>query len=262
MSNLKIIEVDGLDVLPAETIQDIVGSVSQTGCVLVRQMGNAPVTHTLALSRLGSHFGHPIRHRLSDENGVHPIRNIRGYPSYANTTNAELLLHTDGSFEENPPKVMLISCEIPAPSGGQTRICFARSLHDRLLQDFPSELAGLWRDDSFTIRRDDRRSSKPVFKRVGRDRIAITFRFGNDVEIDIHPEAANGYRRIVSLLGDPANFIEFKLQSNEILAFDNTAVLHGRTDFASDAGRVLHGLWLDGQPAGGSLLLGFPCEAA
>ncbi len=262
MPKLPIIEVDSLDDIPADATHLVVDRVSQAGCVLVRQRGEAKVDHSLALSRLGRHFGTPIRHRLSDDNGVHPIRNIPGYPSYANTTNADLLLHTDGSFEESPPQVMLISCETPAPAGGHTRICFARDLYGRLLRDFPSELEGLWLDDSFTIRRDDRRSSKPVFRPVGDDRIAITFRFGSDVQIDVRPEAQSGYRRIVSLLGDPANFIEFKLQANEILVFDNTAVLHGRTDFAPDAGRVLHGLWLDGKPAGHSLALGFPRDAA
>lgn len=262
MSSLPVIEVDSLDVMPADEIHDIVSGVSRWGCVLIRQSGAAAVDHSRVLARLGRHFGNPIRHRLSDENGVHPIRAMPGYPSYANTTSADLLLHTDGSFEENPPKVMLISCERPAAVGGHSRICFGRQLFDRLSREFPEELEGLWHGDSFTIRRDDRKSSKPVFKQVGGDRIAITFRFGSDVEIEVHPQAARGYQRIVSLLSDPANFIEFKLGTNEILAFDNTAVLHGRTDFPADSGRILHGLWLDGEPAAGRLALGFQRDAA
>jgi alpha-ketoglutarate-dependent taurine dioxygenase len=95
---------------------------------------------------------------------------------------------------------------------------------------------------------------------VGDGRIAITFRFGDDVEIVVRPEAASGYQRIVSMLKDPANFLEFRLQPNEILAFDNTAVLHGRTDYPLGTNRVLHGLWLDGAPEGGGLVLGFQYE--
>ena len=262
MPKLRTIEVDNLEEIPAAVVAEIVSTVSEDGCVVVRQTGAGAVDHSRALARLGRHCGSPIRHKLSDDNGVHPIRTIPGYPSYANTTSADLLLHTDGSFEESPPKVMLISCETPAPVGGHSRICFGRDLYDRLRRDHPTELDGLWLDDSFTIRRDDRKSSKPVFKRVEHDRVAITFRFGRDVEIDVRPESANGYNRIVSLLGEPSSFVEFKLQANEILVFDNTAVLHGRTDFAPDSGRVLHGLWLDGRPAGRALPLGFAVPAA
>lgn len=260
MPKLQIIIVEDLEEIPASTVRKIVDAVSQTGCVIVRQKDGGAVNHSLALARLGRHFGSPIRHKLSDENGVHPIRTIPGYPSYANTTNADLLLHTDGSFEENPPKVMLISCERPAPVGGDSRVCFASELYETMRRDYPDELPGLWLADSFTIQRDDRKASKPVFKAVGKNRIAITFRFGGDVEVILRPEAAKGFNRIVSLLNDPANFIEFKLQENEILVFDNTAVLHGRTDFPPDSGRVLHGLWLDGLPREGSLTFGFAGE--
>jgi alpha-ketoglutarate-dependent taurine dioxygenase len=260
VSILRRIEVASLENIRDHDAKEIVAAVSQEGCVIVQQKGEAPVNHSQALARLGRHFGKPIRHRLSDENGVHPIRTIPGYASYANTTSADLLLHTDGSFEEHPPRVMLMSCEMPAASGGHTRICFARDIHSRLSQNFPADIAGLWLPDSFTIRRDDRKSSKPVFRHVGNGRIAISFRFGNDVEIEVRPEAASGYQRIVSLLSDPANFLEFKLQRNELLAFDNTAVLHGRTDFPAGSGRILHGLWLDGAPENGELTLGFSGE--
>lgn len=151
---------------------------------------------------------------------------------------------------------MLISCETPSPSGGHTRICFARDVFNAVKRAAPEDMAGLWRTDSFTIRRDDRKSSKPVFRSVG-DRIAMTFRFGSDVVIDVHPEARAGYERIVKLVSSPENFLEFKLKSNEILVFDNAAVLHGRTDFPPGSGRVLHGLWLDGRPNGEALPLGF-----
>lgn len=254
---IETIDLDNLEVVTASQAKQIVDAVCTSGCLLIKSRSKAAIDHSEALSRLGRYFGRAIRHRLSDDNGVHPIRAMAGYPSYANTTNADLLLHTDGSFEEHPPQIMLMSCEQPAPSGGHSRICFAHHMYDILTTEFPEELPGLWLDDSFTIRRDDRRSSKPVFKKTTHGRIAMTFRFGSDVEISVHPEAERGYARIVALLSDPANFAEFKLQANEMLAFDNTAVLHGRTDFPPGCGRVLHGLWLDGAPGGNPLPLGF-----
>lgn len=254
---IETIELDNLEDMNADEVRQIVGAVCAAGCLLITSKQTDAINHSSVLSRLGQHFGRPIRHRLSDDNGVHPIRAIAGYPSYANTTNADLLLHTDGSFEENPPQVMLMSCEQPAPNGGHSRICFAHHILGILKQHHPDELPGLWLRDSFTIRRDDRKSSKPVFRKTPQGRIAMTFRFGSDVDIAVHPEAERGYARIVKLLSDPANFVEFKLQANQILAFDNTAVLHGRTDFPPGCGRALHGLWLDGAPDGKPLPLGF-----
>jgi alpha-ketoglutarate-dependent taurine dioxygenase len=257
LSNLLTFDVDDVENLAPRIVTDIVNGLCSRGCVVVRQKSKIPINHSVALSRLGQHFGWPIPHRLSDERGVHPIRTIAGLPSYANTTNADLLLHTDGSFEERPPQVMLISCEHPAAVGGNTRICFASDIFLKIKAERPEFLHALSLENSFTIRRDNRASAKPVFKQLGNGRMAMTFRYGSDVQISVHPEAQKGYDFIVRLLADPSHFMEFKLHTNEVLVFDNTAVLHGRTEFPPDSGRILHGLWLDGRPADNDLALGF-----
>lgn len=213
--------------------------------VICQQAALSSERISLALADVGRFFGAPIFHKLSDAAGVHPIRGIPGYPQYANTTSAGLLLHTDGSFEVRPPKVMLMYCESPADYGGLSLICQAGDIYAHLEREHPSALAGLFRPDAFVICRDDRRASRAVFTRVG-DRIHMTFRYGHDVNLQIHPEAKSGFKAIAAYIGDPANCLEFGLAPGEVLISDNTRVLHGRTAFPQGSQRILHGLWCDG----------------
>jgi alpha-ketoglutarate-dependent taurine dioxygenase len=221
----------------------------QEGAVLVAPAVDEEVDASLALSHLGKEFGAPIFHKLSDENGVHPIRSIPGYSSYANTTSADLLLHTDGSFEAHSPRVMLMLCEQPARSGGLSRICHGAAIYAHLTSNHRGSIDGLMRPDAFSVRRDDRVASKPVFKLEG-GRMIVTFRYGIDVDIQVHPKARAGFQAIVDFLEAPGNYCEFLLARHELLVLDNTRVLHGRTAFPAGDPRILHGLWLDGRASG------------
>jgi alpha-ketoglutarate-dependent taurine dioxygenase len=218
----------------------------QEGAVLVAPALDEEVDPSLVLSRLGKEFGAPIFHNLSDENGVHPIRSIPGYSSYANTTSADLLLHTDGSFETHSPRVMLMLCEQPAQKGGLSRICHGAAIYSHLTNKHHGSIDGLMRPDAFSVRRDDRVASKPVF-RLESGRMIVTFRYGSDVDIQVHPEARAGFQAIVDFLEVPGNYCEFLLARHELLILDNTRVLHGRTAFPPGDPRILHGLWLDGR---------------
>lgn len=240
---LAVQHVSGLS---AEEIARMHELFRQEGAVLISPVNEEAVDYSLVLSYLGKQFGGPIFHKLSDERGVHPIRNIRGYASYANTTSADLLLHTDGSFEAFSPRAMLMLCETPAKNGGKSRICHGAAIYAHLLSHYPDSIDGLMRPDAFSIRRDDRVASKPVFKREG-DRMIVTFRYGKDVDIQVHPEARRGFQAVVEFLELPGNYCEFRLARHELLVLDNARVLHGRTAFPPDEPRILHGLWLDGR---------------
>ena len=237
--------VGALDAPTLEERHSVCHALTRHGCVHVTGLVCGLMDPSRITAGWGVMFGQPIHHRLSDERGVHPIRNIPGYPSYANTTSADLLLHTDGSFEPNSPLAMLLLCEKPAGAGGLTRICDAEAILRHLVKNHPETLPGLYLPDAFTIRRDDRQSAKPVFRQCG-DRTIFTFRFGSDVKIDVHPRAREGFAQIEAYLRDPAHFAEFRLERGDLLIVDNSRVLHGRTEFPQDSDRMLHGLWLDG----------------
>ena len=99
------------------------------------------------------------------------------------------------------------------------------------------------------MKRDDRKKTTSVFRKVG-DRIQITYRYGSDIVIDIHPKARPGFEAIEYFLTRPDKYVEFKLNRNQIFVFDNTRVLHGITAFPQDSDRSLYGLWCDGKSVG------------
>jgi alpha-ketoglutarate-dependent taurine dioxygenase len=211
-------------------LKSMIDCFRSAGCVRVKPKETLPPELiSPSLAALGAKFGGVVRHRLSDTAGVHPIRQLPGYPQYANTTSADLLLHTDGSFEKFPPRAMLIYCEKPAEQGGLSRICAGREVYRFLRQD-QQVLQELFRPDAFTIRRDDRESSRAVFEQEG-ERLLMAFRYGHDVSLKVHPNAKQGFDAIVEFVSDPKNYDEFLLQKGELLLFDNTSVLHGRTEF-------------------------------
>ena len=198
-----------------------------------------------ALGILGTHFGGVVPHNLSAPNGVHPIAHIPGL-NYANTTCEALHLHTDGSFEQNPPKVMLIYCERPSPTGGETRLAWAEDVYSHLAGEFPDSVGGLFRQDAFRVTRGDRCAQRAVFSEVD-DRLQIAFRSGAGVSIRLHPDAQAGFAKIESFLSDPRNYVQFRLERKQAIVVDNTRMLHGRAAFGADSKRQLWGLWCDGE---------------
>ena len=73
----------------------------------------------LSLPRL---LGNIVRQNQSDEQGIFPIRVMPNFSEYANSNNRDLALHTDGSFEKIPPKVIAMYCEVAAKEGGLTQL--------------------------------------------------------------------------------------------------------------------------------------------
>lgn len=243
-----LITVENIENMSPDQAAEVAGMMNAHGCVQIIQSGRKsdPVT---SLRILGQRFGKPIFHKLSDPYGIHPIRYIPGYPEYANANVEELGLHTDGSFEQIPPAVMMIHCEIPAALGGDSTLASGEMLYHHLRISFPDYLLALQLPNAFTIIRDDRSAERAVFTRIG-ERLRIAYRSGNDVRINIHPDAVDAFEYVRKWLLDGDNFMQFKLASGDTLIFDNTRMLHGRTAFERTDRRTLHGLWCDGSMCG------------
>lgn len=219
--------------------------MNRFGCVHIRQSGDATGAVD-SLRQLSKPFGQPIFHKLSDQHGIHPIRYIPGYPEYANANVEELGLHTDGSFEQVPPTYMLMYCEQPAEEGGDSRLASGDELFWHLRDKHQDYLATLCKPSAFKITRDDRTAKRAVFTSVN-GRLRLAYRSGNDIRLEIDPEAVTGFKYIQRWLQDPVNFVDFKLRSGETLIFDNTRMLHGRGAFPRESSRSMYGLWCDGQ---------------
>ena len=224
---------------------ELLATINRFGCVHIRQTSETtgPVE---SLRQLGARFGAPIFHKLSDQLGIHPIRYIPGYPEYANANVEDLDLHTDGSFEKTPPSFMLMYCERPAEEGGDSKLASGDRLFHHLRTELPEYLSVLSKPAVFTITRDDRRAQQSVFTTV-EGRVRIAYRSGKDSRLEIDPEAADAFRYVGAWLRHPSNYVTFRLGPGDILVFDNTRMLHGRSAFSRKSARSLHGLWCDGR---------------
>ena len=166
-------------------------------------------------------------------------------------------IHTDGAFENQSPKLLLMHCEQPDVSGGVTQLAYAENVYAHLQKNFPDTLSGLFRSDAFSVKRDDRQASNAVFESKD-GAIHMIFRSGKDIPISVHVEASKGYSEICNYLADPSNYIEFRLEARQTLILDNTRALHGRTRFPETSSRRLYALWCDINPAFSSMFrLGF-----
>lgn len=236
----EIFQVTSLESLTISEQQAIYRQVDAAGYLIVKEAKASPPQAALAsICRL---FGAPVQHEMSDPSGIHPVEFINGHPDYANTRNDDLALHTDGSFEQQPPEIMFLYCEHPAREGGVTCLALADDIYRHLSLVDSNLLSGLFKDNAYTAKRDEKTATHPIF-RDDSGWLRMVFRAGQAIPITIDEDAQRGVAEIERFLGVESNIVRVKLESNQLLILDNTRVLHGRTAFSRDSGRKLHGLW-------------------
>ena len=83
-------------------------------------------------------------HRDADADGVTVITKTRDESSgYTGFTDAELIPHTDGSAESNPPGLLLLACQQAADEGGSTRVVDGARVTRALADQHPAALGPL-----------------------------------------------------------------------------------------------------------------------
>ena len=76
------------------------------------------------------------------------------YGTRGSHTSVELVFHTDNAFARMLPDYVGLLCRNPAKSGGVSRFCSLYSVHQRLLQQYPGQLARLYQPMLSTARRN------------------------------------------------------------------------------------------------------------
>jgi alpha-ketoglutarate-dependent taurine dioxygenase len=187
-------------------------------------------------------------HQNSNKDGIVPVTYSPGSPVSLVTTNEMAPMHTDGSFEIEPPKLVALQCEVPAKIGGISQIVYAQSVYEYLAETYPEELQNLFNVESFFVKLSDRKASHYIFKKLEENKISMIFRSeAGGATLEISPKVQNIFQAIKDYVNNPKNQLMFKLKANQILVLDNTSVLHGRTAFSKDEVRKLNKLWFDGK---------------
>lgn len=197
------------------------------------------------LLSLSQYFGNIIYHDHSDLDGIVSVFPRDGCPSYVNTTTDDLPLHTDCSFAEFPPKIVVLQCEIAANSGGLSRLGDGQLVYRYLAQEKPSELSALFDPHAMTVQRVTQQATKPIFEEH-QGRIYMRFRSDNAVNISVKPEAISAFKEIKIFFENSHHQSIFKMKPHQILIMNNSRILHGRTSFHKDDERKFNRIWFDG----------------
>jgi hypothetical protein len=154
-------------------------------------------------------------------------------------------MHTDDGFRGIFPPIIALHCEKQATKGGYSKLVFAKDIYDYLLTNFPDILkAGFEANSSKYITHSGSFITQNFF-RYSNQNIGIAWSPFAD-EIDGTDKSEMLYRIIQWYSHQPQYQTTFKLKEGEILVADNTAVLHGRTEFPFEEKRRLNRLWFNG----------------
>jgi alpha-ketoglutarate-dependent taurine dioxygenase len=206
------------------------------------------------LLELKKYFGNDFEHERSRENGITTIKLELGFPNYFGTNNARTGLHTDGSYDKNPPKIVIHQCIVPSENGGETLLVSFKNVYRQIANDESIITLLSCPTNTFTISRDGRVFTRSVFCDCEEDgRIRASFRScRHQKTATVFATSPDGYierafDKLDEIIHRPESILTFKLNKFDILVLDNTSVLHGRKEFEDNSDRTLHRLMLDGQ---------------
>ena len=162
--------------------------------------------------------------------------------------------HTDNPYRDPVPGIQLLHCLINETSGGLSTLVDSVSVV-RELADKDPEGYRLLKDTSVKYRFIDRGtelvSHKPIIKTDAQGRtLGVHYSPRLDglplLALDQMKAYHRARKRLGELFCDPAYEIRFPLQAGELMLFDNSRVLHGRSRFdPSEGPRHLQGCYID-----------------
>jgi alpha-ketoglutarate-dependent taurine dioxygenase len=95
---------------------------------------------------LGQFVGHPVAQKWNGQMmyDVSDTGAEYAYGTRGSRTSVELNFHTDNAFARMPPDYVALFCQQAAKTGGISRFCSLYSVHQRMLEQYPDELARLY----------------------------------------------------------------------------------------------------------------------
>ena len=191
------------------------------------------------LLEVGKLLGTPNVHDRANEQGIVSMAPQEGLEGYLGTSNAEHPLHTDGAYDEVPPRLLCLQCEQHAVTGGDSVLVSAKGLYEWLKANHPESIEALQEPDVLTVERVNRKGTKAILQKTD-DLMEIVWRDDFTTTFANRPNITAAIEHIRSYIHDPANQVTFKLMPNQIILADNMGVLHGRTAFEKGDKRKLN----------------------
>lgn len=165
-----------------------------------------------------------------------------GYGVRGSYTNVELVFHTDNAFGLAPPSYVGLLCHYPAMEGGLSRFCSLYTVHNRLLEKYPEELARLY-EPLLWDRQAEHRPDAPKIARAPMfrwDGARLSVRANTSLvekghqvageEMDTRTSAAIAALKEVTSADDL--WFELPIERGQIQYLNNVEVAHYRSEFS------------------------------
>ncbi|MDI6002568.1 MULTISPECIES: TauD/TfdA family dioxygenase [Cobetia] len=162
--------------------------------------------------------------------------------------------HTDNPYRDPVPGIQMLHCLVNETTGGLSTLVDSLNALKQLKAEMP-EGYELLRTTPVGFRFLDagtELTTRRCVIRENSDGEPIGVNYSPRLDHLPHMSLENTRRyhqarqRLGQLFQDPANEIRFQLESGELMMFDNTRVLHGRTAFDTNEGhRHLQGCYMD-----------------
>ncbi len=113
---------------------------------------------------LGQFIGHPVAQKWNGEM-IYDVSDTGAdyaYGTRGSRTSVELNFHTDNAFARMPPDYVALFCRQPAKTGGTSRFCSLYSVHQRMLDQYPDELARLYQPVFFDRQKEHHEGAEKV----------------------------------------------------------------------------------------------------
>mgnify|MGYP006284343935 CR=1 FL=1 len=162
--------------------------------------------------------------------------------------------HTDNPYREPVPGIQLLHCLVNETTGGLSTLVDSLAVADRLQAEDPQGfdlLATTPVRFRFTDAHEELIERRPIIQRDGQGRMTgvhYSPRLDSLPLMDARTTRRfqSARQRLGELFVDPAYQVSFPLAAGELMMFDNSRVLHGRTSYdPSEGARHLQGCYID-----------------
>ena len=184
---------------------------------------------------------------------VFDVRSV-AEPNNLAYTSLALPVHTDNPYRDPVPGFQLLHCLSAAGHGGESIFVDGMAAAERMRAGHAEAFSTLCQTPILYRFQDaavDLAAERTMLEMDSRGQFRAIYY--NDRSIAPLPlkgpllkKFYTAYRRLAGLLREPARAVTYRLQPGDLVLFDNTRILHGRTAFSVDAGvRHLQGCYVD-----------------
>ncbi|SDF91767.1 gamma-butyrobetaine dioxygenase [Limimonas halophila] len=244
--DMDTVRVDWSRLGDREAMRQAVGTFLAYGFVVLY---NVP-TDSERILEVARTFGHPRETNFGTYFEVYsrPHSNDLAYRPVG------LGAHTDNPYREPVPGIQLLHCLVNETSGGLSTLVDSLAVAEQLRTEDPEGLELLATTPvrfRFTDENEELIERRTIVNRDATGRMTgVHYSPRLDYLPVMDPESTRRFqrarRRLGELFADPAFEIRFPLGAGELMMFDNSRVLHGRTAYDPREGfRHLQGCYID-----------------